>query len=262
MPETSPQASAEYCRRLCEAGDPDRYACTLPARNERQALWAALAFHIETGRVITEVTIPQAGLIRLQWWRDALENGDTASNAVLAELARHGVPHAPLHALLDLRCEELVTSCPESDDELAARARATALPLLDIAAHVANAPSGYAPLAAAYGLCGMARSLTWHAASGRCTIPAPVLFEMGLAPEQVDHIAPNPRLNDFVESLCARAATELAAATIPPHPFFEGQARIVRLFLKRIAKAGYDPFDTRVSGPYPFLSLRLLLGIG
>jgi phytoene synthase len=53
---------------------PDRYFATLfaPAA-AREALFALYAFDHEIGKVRHVVSQPMAGLIRLQWWRDALD---------------------------------------------------------------------------------------------------------------------------------------------------------------------------------------------
>lgn len=274
MTDTSPaRQNLEYCRRLAASADPDRYACSLRMRKNREALWAAMAFNVETARIIDEVSAPQVGLIRLQWWRDALEKGDVSSNAILAEIGRLAIPHAPLHAMLDHRDDEMTQGMPDSIDDIATYASASARPLLDMAVKLEGAAlegieTDTAPLATAFGLCGMVRSLVFHASHGRSAFPQSLLFDMGLAPEQIDHLHPHPRLNDFVAELAARARGELATthaqqnAFFAGNIFFQGHARVVRLFLKRFEKAGYDPFSPLVCGPYPFLNLRLLVGLG
>jgi phytoene synthase len=57
-----------------QAQDPDRYLSTLFASsNLRPALFALYAFDHEIARIRHIVREPMAGLIRLQWWRDALD---------------------------------------------------------------------------------------------------------------------------------------------------------------------------------------------
>jgi phytoene/squalene synthetase len=59
--------------QVLRAHDPDRFRTTLFARaSARDALTALYAFDCEIGRVRHVVSQPMAGLIRLQWWRDAL----------------------------------------------------------------------------------------------------------------------------------------------------------------------------------------------
>src|ERR1700721_1302405 len=54
--------------------DRDRFLATLFApASLRPDLWALLAFNLETARVREVVSQPILGQIRLQWWRDAIE---------------------------------------------------------------------------------------------------------------------------------------------------------------------------------------------
>lgn len=54
--------------------DPDRYLSTLFAPvDRRKALFALYAFDHEIAKIKRVVREPMAGLIRLQWWRDAIE---------------------------------------------------------------------------------------------------------------------------------------------------------------------------------------------
>ena len=54
--------------------DPDRYLATLFApADAREALFALYAFDHEITRVRRMVSEPVAGLVRLQWWREALD---------------------------------------------------------------------------------------------------------------------------------------------------------------------------------------------
>lgn len=56
------------------AQDPDRYLSTLfVSSDHRRALFALYAFDHEIAKVRRVVREPMAGLIRFQWWRDALE---------------------------------------------------------------------------------------------------------------------------------------------------------------------------------------------
>lgn len=68
MAEFSPAAP------ILRAHDRDRFQTTLFASpSARDALIALYAFDCEVARVRHVVSQPMAGLIRLQWWRDALE---------------------------------------------------------------------------------------------------------------------------------------------------------------------------------------------
>jgi len=66
--------SLEACAELVRRGDPDRFLATMAAPPEaRRVLFAIYAFNVEVARapwVTEESTIAE---MRLQWWRDALD---------------------------------------------------------------------------------------------------------------------------------------------------------------------------------------------
>ena len=92
--------------------DPDRYLCALFApADRRDSVLALVLFNDELARIPIVVTQPMTGLIRLQWWRDALDElaagGRPRRHPVVEALADllvkgHAAPHA-LHAMIDAR---------------------------------------------------------------------------------------------------------------------------------------------------------------
>jgi NADH dehydrogenase [ubiquinone] 1 alpha subcomplex assembly factor 6 len=70
----SPAPALSYCAGLVREQAPGRYVATLfaPAR-ARPALFGLYAFDHEIAKVRRVVSEPMAGLIRFQWWRDALD---------------------------------------------------------------------------------------------------------------------------------------------------------------------------------------------
>src|SRR5215469_13782933 len=67
------ETEISYCARLLRKQDADRYLTALFAPAERrEALFALYAFNLEIARTREAITEPTMGLIRLQWWRDAL----------------------------------------------------------------------------------------------------------------------------------------------------------------------------------------------
>ncbi len=89
MAKAAPDHSG-YIRDLVRAGDQDRYWSALlapePARGDLLALYA---FHLELARIPGQISQPQLGEIRLQWWRDALAaalSGEDADHPVLIAL--------------------------------------------------------------------------------------------------------------------------------------------------------------------------------
>ncbi len=101
--------------------DPDRYLATLFASADRRdALFALYAFDHEIAKVRRLVREPMAGLIRLQWWRDALdgiEKGEFLAHPVVQGLDQairnHGLDRAFLEAAILAREREIEETPPK-----------------------------------------------------------------------------------------------------------------------------------------------------
>src|SRR5579871_3364824 len=63
-----------YCEDTVRRYDRDRYRLALSQRPDRRpALFALFAFNHEIAKTREVVSDPTLGLIRLQWWRDAID---------------------------------------------------------------------------------------------------------------------------------------------------------------------------------------------
>ena len=80
---------------FARAHDPDRFLAALFAPPERrEAFFTLIAFNHELARAREAANHPMAALIRLQWWRDALDEARAGKQARRHEVA------APLHAAI------------------------------------------------------------------------------------------------------------------------------------------------------------------
>jgi phytoene synthase len=171
---------------LVRRHDPDRFFCSLFAPAGRQgALWALYGFNHELARAQEVAREPAMALIRLHWWREAVE-GEPRPHEVatpLAEAIAAGfLPRADLLAMIEAR---------EADIEPAAT-----LPILlgrlaqgpGSLAAAAGSALGAAPdecevlrrLGAGIGLSGLLRNVAAHARLGLCRIPTDILARHGL----------------------------------------------------------------------------------
>ena len=75
---TEPRAAARRLAQALEAlrrADRDRFLCALAAPSHlRPDLITLYAFNAELAGIADKVSEPMLGLIRLQWWRDALRD--------------------------------------------------------------------------------------------------------------------------------------------------------------------------------------------
>lgn len=88
--------SLTACAQIVERGDPDRFLATMAAPPAmREILFPLYAFNVEVARAPWITQEPMIGEMRLQWWRDVLEE-----IAEAREVRRHEVA-TPLAAVLD-----------------------------------------------------------------------------------------------------------------------------------------------------------------
>ncbi len=174
----------ETLAALVRRHDPDRFLTALFAPPERRdALLALYAFNHELARAREVASEPMLALIRLQWWREAVE-GAARRHAVAAPLAAAidagMLQRADLHALIDAReveAEPEIATLADWRGYVLAGAGGVAV----AAARLLGAPEPEAlrPLGAAYGVAGLLRSATLLAARGRCLLPADLLAAQG-----------------------------------------------------------------------------------
>ncbi len=112
-----------YCAASVRDQAPGRYLATLFAPSRvRPALFALYAFDHEITRVRQVVTEPMAGLIRFQWWRDAVDAiaadrpapAHPVARALQDAWRRFELSRAILDAAIDARERELERDPPES----------------------------------------------------------------------------------------------------------------------------------------------------
>ena len=173
-----------YLATEARRSDPDRYLCALFAPAERRsAVLGLILFHHELARIPELVSQPMAGLIRYQWWREAVAEPGRGlpprQHPVVRELAAmldHGwVAEADLQALIDAREPALDGAVTGTPGELEAFAAATGGALQELVYRVLGGADTAAAQAAqkigtAFGLIGLLRALAIEARRAR---PAP-----------------------------------------------------------------------------------------
>ena len=185
-------------RRIARDGDPDRTLAALFAPSEARAdLLTLIAFNVELARIAGQVSEPELGTIRLQWWRDALDKaargettGHPVADALGALLSRRKLSRERLGAMIDARAFDVASKIMPDGGALETYLHDTAGALFALGAEVLGARGPSVELAAAqgglaYGLTGLMRALPVHAAQGRVDLPADALRRHGAALEDV-----------------------------------------------------------------------------
>jgi len=247
-------------RRIAKGGDPDRSLAVLFApRESRASLFALYALNVELARIAEQVSEPDLGAIRLQWWREAVEraaNGETTGHPVAdsvgAALRHRALSRERVAALIDARQFDVATRVMPDGPALEAYLRDTAGALFTLAGESlgARGPS-LKPAAAsagmAYGLTGLMRALPVHARQGRVYLPADALLRHGTSPERVlagetseGLLAMLAELRKTARDALDEAMGQVARLEAPPRTAFLPLC-LVDPYLSALENSGRDP---------------------
>lgn len=193
-PAIAAQPVYDFSLAALRDSDRDRYlACLLSPSDKRGPLSALYAFHAEIARVRDLVREPLPGEIRLQWWRDVLDDpsgasgeGNPLAEALLACVKSHKLPVPVLQNLIDARIFDLYDDPMESRASLEGYAGETASALIQLASLILD-PQTAQNSASAAGHAGVAQSvagllllLPLHRRRGQVYFPAELLAATGL----------------------------------------------------------------------------------
>jgi phytoene synthase len=250
-------------RRIAREGDPDRAIAALFAPRESRAdLLALIAFNVELARIAEQVSEPDLGAIRLQWWREAVERagdgeptGQPVADALGEALRRRKLSRQRIDAMIDARAFDLGTGIMSDKAALETYLRDTAGSLFALSAECLGASrSSIEPAAAqaglAYGLTGLMRALPVHAARRRVDLPADALRARGTSPEEILAGKTSQGLHEVLAELRKDArvalgeASGLAAKLDPPAQAAFLPLCLVEPYLAALAK-GRDPLHER-----------------
>jgi phytoene/squalene synthetase len=263
-------AALAYCLGELRREDRDRYLTLLFAPKAQRVVLAGLyAFNLECARAVTAGgEQPLLGQMRLQWWRDALEApSEKPTQPVLAILASRPELTPELRQLLAARERDLTDPPFATLADVTIHAQDTGGALAALAAAALGGGHGAAARAAgtAYALAGMLRAIPHQAPGrgfqGRLCLPLDMLASAGLSPDDVWTGRNIAAVSACVRGIAAAAALELAKLRdlrgVGPalSPLLHGS--LASAYLKRLAKAGFDPFSPHLA--LPPLSRPLLL---
>jgi phytoene synthase len=271
-------AHDDYCLAQVRQGDRDRYLALLfsPVA-ARGGLAAIAAFNLELARAASEISESMLGLVRLQWWREAVEEidagGATRRHLVvdaLSEATRaSGLSTGRMLAMIAGKEDELESDGAPTQAAFDARADSTAANLIRLSLEAVGLDPTESTLAAAsaevgraYATIGCARSVLLDARRHRVRLPAEALAEAGVDIDKLFDLRPQPALQACLRALGEQARATLDAARRRPVPRralpLILTAKLAGLHLERLRRAAYDPFDPRVIATPPFDVWRLL----
>jgi len=272
-PPAAPVPPLEFVRRH----DHDRFLVSLLAPADRRAdLWALLAFNLEIARVREAVSQPIIGQIRLQWWRDALDEIYTGKlvrrhevvDPLAAAIAKYRLTRTHFDTLIDGRDFDLGDEPPASLAALETYLEKTSSRLIDLQLEIlgVEAPAAFEaarPVGVAWGLIGLVRALPFHVRHGRVYLPADLMAAAGVDQAALKGGKGSSATATVVRQMTERAEALLVQARALKVPRTAVPALLLaapgRLYLRRLASAAHDPFDPRIQAPDPWAVPRLVV---
>ncbi len=165
---------------MVRRADPDRFFTSLFAPTDKRViLWTLYAFNHELARAREVTREPMVALMRLRFWRDVVEGArrqHPVAGSLRAALDAGALEAGDLLRMIDAREAEADDSIPtrEAWEEYLSESAGT---LAVTAARVLGAeePERVRLPGAGYGAAGVLRSVGFHAAQGRCLLPAAMI---------------------------------------------------------------------------------------
>ena len=251
----------DYCAALARDFDRDRYLIGLCCPDAlRRDLWPLWAFNHEIAKTREVVTQETLGLIRLQWWREALaacyEGRDPPKHEILAALRpvirKHDLPRCAFEALLTAREFDLRGTPPENMGILEDYAAETTAPLNDLALKIIEPcspppPEAVRALSIGWALCGLLRAVPSRDKPGFSFLPTDLKEKEG-------------NTERTVREAVARKAASLLEQCRGQSPYLDRSALLAGLYLKRLARLNYNARDPRMKGYPAVFLLKACLG--
>ena len=262
---------------LVRRHDRDRFQTVVfaPAAR-REALFALYAFNYEIASVRERVTEPTLGRIRFEWWCEtiaaAYEGGSVRRHIVAepltAAIREHALSREHFDRLIDARERDLDDEPPASLAGLEDYAEATSARLVYLALEILGVRDQAAQRAGshvgiAYALAGLLRALPYQARAGRCVVPADIAARAGLDAGDYRALRTTTALRTGIAEIAAAASCHLGLARALRRGLERAAlpallpAIVAARSLRRLERAGHDPFDHSLAVADPLQSWRL-----
>lgn len=245
----------DYCADQVRLYDYHRYfSATFAPEQVRRGLLALYAFNLEIAATRERVSEALLGQMRLQWWRDTIDEiyaGTVRDNAVVSELAHaieaFDLPHDRLNRMVDGRMFDLEDEPPEDTNALINYVSATSGVLTGLAVEICGRKDLSESAEAAgrfWGITGLLRAMPHQAAQRRIYLPKNLLRAENITPEDLierrDHVDSSPVIRMFADKAWKLQRTDVRfpKAARPAVSY----AALAAPYLRRLAYAGYDVY--------------------
>lgn len=243
--------------------DRDRFLCLLFApADRREQLFTLFAFNQEISKIRASVSEPQLGRIRLQWWRDLIDEAYEGSNtedrggiagALVTLIKTEKPPKEMLHRILNGREFDMEDRAPDDLNALELYARATSGTLNELAYVLLGGKDHATGTAAndigtAWALIGLARSTPFQARDGRLFLPNASFRQHGADRKALLNLKPCEKFPSVIDDILRHAQTLITQAQKTASPRKNEIAAFLiasygKDYIKRLQKNGSNPFN-------------------
>lgn len=271
------EQALSYAGEMARKHDPDRFLASMFVKDPtaRDAIWTLLAFNHEVAKTREVVSEPQIGLIRLQWWRDAVAEafaGTPKSHQVVEPLARYAAAFKwskPLFdRLIDARERDLANDPLADMAALEAYADATSYPLFLLMAQCFGEASEESEgadclrsVSKAYALTGILRAMAYYLNDRYVPLPQDLMAEQQVTASRLSDFPHDKRLQPLIGQVAELAEQHLNAArrtrgTVPKswRPLLL-PAVSASMALKRLRASNFNVFDENIVTASPLQPL-------
>ena len=255
--------------QMAQKYDPDRFVCALLAPPEqREKLFALLAFNYEIAKTRESVSEVALGLIRLQWWREALDElnagkprGHEVLHALLLLLKSKSIDLIDLQTMVDTREKDLIAEPFSNTDSLLSYLEATSGMLASCTAKILgvreeNLLQSAKQVGVNWGIIGVLRATPFLATQRRCFLPADLMQQNSLSYHQLYDRLQYLDLSTIAVEILENLTSVPMRKSLPKS--FRAQHKLIEICKNRILQAKYNLFSPLVQNPVQFKLLRVL----
>ncbi|KAJ7360473.1 NADH dehydrogenase (ubiquinone) complex I, assembly factor 6 [Desmophyllum pertusum] len=271
------QSASQYCNNLVRNLDYENYLCVLLLpKSSRTSVFAVRAFNVELARIQDAVSDQTIGRMRLQFWRDSLENtyqGNPPQQSVALELAeaitKHKLAKGWFSRLIDARERNLDNRPHETTNALEEHGENTVSSVLYLILECLGVKDVQADHAASHlgkaiAVVTLLRSTPFHGSKGKVYIPNNIMIKHGVSQEDIIRGRTTQPVKDVAYDLASLAHSHLSTAQslMSKAPKAASRAFLpvvsCKAYLTKIQKADFNIFHPTLRERNHLLPLLLL----
>uniref|UniRef100_A0A8C5PGY4 NADH dehydrogenase (ubiquinone) complex I, assembly factor 6 n=1 Tax=Leptobrachium leishanense TaxID=445787 RepID=A0A8C5PGY4_9ANUR len=222
---SSDMSSAGYCMDMVRKCDYEGFLCALVLPpGSRNSAFALRAFNVELSQVKDSVSQRSLGMMRMQFWRDAVQkiyNGSPPQHPVVLELSKavqkHKLTKRWLTRIIDEREKDLQDKPYHSLKDLESYAENTQSSLLYLTLETLNVKDVHADHAASHigkaqGIVTCLRAVPYHSSRRQVILPIDLCMLHGASQEEFVRGSQEKNVKDVVYDLAGQAHVHLEHA--------------------------------------------------